>query len=87
MTIYSYVYYNKFMAYKVLTRIHSNGMRTARLLTVSLHALRKGCVSAQGGVSAQEGGVCPGEGVSGTPPLVPEADTPTPPPRGQTDTC
>ena len=41
--------------------MHSRGMRTAGLLTVSQHALPRG-VSVQG-VSAQEGGVCQGEGV------------------------
>ena len=62
--------------------MHSSGMRTARLLTVSEHALHNG-------VSAQ-GGVCPGGrgmsaqgmaawGVADTP--RPEADTP---PREQT---
>ena len=54
----------------MLTIMHSSGMRTARLLTVSQHALGGGGgvypsmhwageVSAAGGVSA-EGGVCPG---------------------------
>ena len=33
------------------TRMHSSGMRTARLLTVSQHALRRGCLPE--GVSAQ----------------------------------
>ena len=42
------------------TRMHSSGMCTARLLTVSQHALRKG-LSAQGSVC--QGGVCSG-GVS-----------------------
>ena len=56
------------------TKMHSRGMRTARLLTVSQHALcgGRGCIPACTGqgvcipactgqeVSAQEGGVCPG---------------------------
>ena len=43
--------------------MHSSGMRTARLLTVSLHALWWGC-TCQGGVPAwagvPTGGTCPG---------------------------
>ena len=55
------------------TRMHSSGMRTACLLTVSQHALHRGGVSAQGdvcqgvstwGVSAQRGCLPRGEGVS-----------------------
>ena len=47
------------------TRMHSSEIRTARLLSVSLHALHRGCLT--GGVSAQEGVypggcVCPKEG-------------------------
>ena len=45
--------------------MHSSGMRTARLLTVSQHALRKGGVYPS--MHWVWGGVCPG----------PEADTPT----------
>ena len=61
------------------TRMHSSRMRTARLLTVSQHALLggvpargvcicQGGVPVQGGVPAQEGvylpgGTCPGRGV------------------------
>ena len=52
------------------TRMYSSGMRTARLLTVSQHALRRGvCIlscTGQGGVSQHaldRGCVCP-EGVS-----------------------
>ena len=53
------------------TKMHSRGMRTARLLTVSQHALGRGCVSQHAlgrrclprrGVSVQEGGICPGGG-------------------------
>ena len=57
----------------LLTRVHSSGMCTACLLTVSQHALCRGCVSqhalgrgvcqrctCQGGVPAQGGFTCPG---------------------------
>ena len=57
----------------LLTRVHSTGMCTACLLTVSQHALCRGCVSqhalgrgvcqrctCQGGVPAQGGFTCPG---------------------------
>ena len=44
------------------TRIHSSGMRTARLLTVSQHALYRGvCIPVYTG----QGGVCPGESTWG----------------------
>ena len=43
------------------TRMHSSRMRTARLLTVSQHALPGG-VPAQGGVLAREGGGGPAQG-------------------------
>ena len=39
------------------TRLHSSRMRTARLLTVSQHALRRGRGSAQGGRCLPGGGV------------------------------
>ena len=68
-----------------VTRMHSSGMRTAHLLTVSQHALAgRGVyrgVSAQGGVCLPKGGVClprgclPSGDVCHTPPG-PEADTP-----------
>ena len=61
--------------------MHSSGMRTASLLTISQHAMdRGGCVSQHAlgrGVYPNmhwAGGVCPG-GVADTPPG-PEADTP-----------
>ena len=48
------------------TRMHSNGMRTARLLTVSQHALhRRGCLPSRylsRGVSTQGGWCLPGGG-------------------------
>ena len=53
----------------MLTIMHSSGMRTARLLTVSQHALGRGGGVSQhalgrGGVCSRgvsaEGGVCPG---------------------------
>ena len=43
--------------------MHSSGMRTARLLTVSQHILHRGCIPActrQRSVSAQRGCTCPG---------------------------
>ena len=47
---------------KVLwTRLHSSGMRTARLLTVSQHALCRGGVPGCGGCTCLAGGcTCPG---------------------------
>ena len=47
----------------ILTRLHSSGMHTAHLLTVSQHALRRGCTCTGGGVKgvpAQGGCTCPG---------------------------
>ena len=68
------------------TRVHSSWMRTAHLLTVSQHALRRG-VSAWGGWGCLPRGVCPG----GCLPLVWGGVYPSMqwarPPRGQTDTC
>ena len=37
------------------TKMHSSGMRTARLLTVSQHALGRRCCTCPGGVSARGG--------------------------------
>ena len=64
--------------------MHSSGMRTARLLTVSQHAPPRGvsaCVCVWGGVLCP-GGVFLGGYLADTSPG-PEADTP----RIQTDTC
>ena len=66
------------------TRMHSSGMRTAHLLTVSQHALWRGgtcpgCVPVRGVVPAQ-GGVPARCGGGGVPAQVL-------PPGGQTDTC
>ena len=55
--------------------MHSSGMHTARLLTVSQHALHRGVsalgVSAQGAVCSggclPRGGVCPRKGVADPP--------------------
>ena len=43
-----------------ITRMHSSSMRTARLLTVSQHALQAGGVPASGGCSCQVGCTCRG---------------------------
>ena len=62
-----------------VTRLHSSRMRTARLLTVSQHALhRRGCLP--GGCLPR--GVCPEEGVSTQGGV---SAQPPPPPR--TDRC
>ena len=56
-----------FYVISLKTRIHSSGMRNARLLTISQHALCRRGVSTQGGVCPGDvcsgclpGGVCPG---------------------------
>ena len=80
--------------------MHSSGMRTARLLTVSQHALSRGClpegVSAWGGVCQGTGGVlsrgclpgsvCPGGCLPGAGDISQHAMGQTPP-CGQTDIC
>ena len=59
----------------LVTRLHSSRMLTARLLTVSQHALRKR-VSAQRGGCLPGGDVCPGGGVvCGSPQLWTEWQT------------
>ena len=69
-----YVTDSSFSQFLLLTRMHSSGMHTARLLTISQHALHRGSVHPSihwpegclpgGGVCQGGRGVCPGDGVS-----------------------
>ena len=75
------------------TRMHSRGMRTARLLTVSEHALRRGdLLLVRGGVCLWFGGGCLPRGgclplVPGRLGCIPACNGTDTPPCGQTDTC
>ena len=75
----------------IATRMHSSGMRTARLLTVSKHALHGGLPGDVCAWGCLPGGVCPwgvcwgvsASGLGGCIPACNGAD----PPCGQADTC
>ena len=66
--IASYIIPCSLRANTSVTRMHSSGMRTARLLTVSQHALHRR-VSAQGGVCLPRGGAYPSMQCSRFPPV------------------